>query len=169
MDQLDQTDVTLIELLQRDAKMPLKEIGERIGMSAPSVMERIRRLEKDGVITGYYAAVDARKVGLDVSAFIGVSINKPGELGSFQEWVESVPNILESHHVTGGHTLLLKVKTENTRSLEKLISRIRSLDGVESTETMVVLSSHIERVQLPLENRAETAQPRRNAKKRRAA
>ena len=98
-----------------------------------------------------------------------LEIVRKGEQLSFQEWVESVPNILESHHVTGSHTLLLKVKTESTRTLEKLISRIRSLDGVESTETMVVLSSHIERVQLPLENRAETAQPRRNAKKRRAA
>ncbi len=148
---LDEIDRKLLGALQEDAKISLQKLGDRVGLSAPSVMERVRKLESAGIITGYHALVDARKVGLDVSAFIGVAITNPKQLAAFEGWVDSVPQILECHHVTGGHTLLLKVKTRNTRALEQLISRIRSLDGVAGTETMIVLSTHAERVQVALE------------------
>lgn len=148
---LDEIDRQLLAQLQDDGKISLQKLGEVVGLSAPSVMERVRKLEQAGIIQGYHAVVDARKVGLDIAAFIGVSITNPQELSAFETWVHSVPQIQECHHVTGGHTLLLKVKTANTRALEKLISRIRSLEGVSSTETMVVLSTHTERVQVALE------------------
>ena len=76
--------------------------------------------------------------------------------------------MLECHHVTGEHTLLLKVKTANTSTLEELISQIRSIEGVERTETMVVLSTHTERTQIPLHFDATQA-PRRAAAQRREA
>ncbi len=148
---LDEIDRLLLGELQADAKISLQKLGERVDLSAPSVMERIRKLEHAGVITGYHAVVDARRVGLDIAAFIGVAITNPKQLAAFESWVDAVPQILECHHVTGEHTLLLKVKTENTRALEQLISRIRSLEGVAGTETMIVLSTHAERAQVPLE------------------
>ncbi|MDH3201414.1 MAG: Lrp/AsnC family transcriptional regulator [Myxococcales bacterium] len=147
---LDGIDRQLLDELQRDSKRSLKEIGHQVGLSAPSVMERVRKLEGAGIIRGYHALLDARKVGLDISAFIGVSIVSPTQLSAFEEWVDSVPQVMECHHVTGGHTLLLKVKTQNTRDLEGLISRIRSMDGVAGTETMVVLSTRTERVEIAL-------------------
>jgi Lrp/AsnC family leucine-responsive transcriptional regulator len=149
--ELDDIDLALLSALQEDAKASLKAIGERVGLSAPAVMERVRKLEQADVITGYHAMIDARRVGLDIAAFIGVSIRNPRKLDEFEQWVEDVPQVLECHHVTGHHTLLLKAKVHNTSALEHLISRIRSLDGVESTETMVVLSTHTERVQVALE------------------
>ncbi len=147
---LDGIDRQLLAALQADAKRSLKEIGAAVGLSAPSVMERVRKLENAGIIQGYHAVLDARKVGLDISAFIGVSISNPSHLAAFEEWVESIPQVLECHHVTGGHTLLLKVKTRNTKDLEQLISRVRSMEGVAGTETMVVLSTHTERVEVAL-------------------
>ena len=147
---LDEIDRQLVQELQSDSKRSLKEIGGAVGLSAPSVMERMRKLESAGVITGYHASIDAKMVGLDISAFIGVSIVNPPQVGDFERWVDAIPQIMECHHVTGGHTLLLKVKTRNTGDLEQLISRIRSLDGVASTETMVVLSTHTERAQVAL-------------------
>ena len=147
---LDGIDRQLLDELQTDCKRSLKEIGATVGLSPPSVMERVRKLESAGIIRGYHALLDARKVGLDTSAFIGVSISSPRSLSVFEEWVDSIPQVLECHHVTGGHTLLLKVKTQNTADLEKLISRIRSMEGVASTETMVVLSTHTERVEVAL-------------------
>ena len=166
---LDGIDRQLLDALQTDSKRSLKEIGAVVGLSAPSVMERVRKLEDAGIIKGYHALLDARKVGLDTSAFIGVSISNPPHLSAFEQWVDSIPQILECHHVTGGHTLLLKVKTRNTADLEKLISRIRSMEGVASTETMVVLSTHTERVEVALPPSDAAPEARRRKRPRRKA
>src|SRR5207247_1732038 len=110
----------------------------------------IKKLEAAGVVLGYRALLDARRLGLDITAFIGVLITHPDRIADFERKVAALDDVLECHHVTGGYTLLIKAKTANTSSLERLISEIRSLPGVARTETMVVLSTHTERVQLAL-------------------
>ena len=147
---LDEIDHQLIEALQTDAKASLMQLGNRVGLSAPSVMERVRKLEQTGVITGYSAQVDAKRLGLDITAFIGVSVNYPDKIEAFTSWVANEPRVLECHHVTGGATLLVKIKCRNTEALEELISQMRSELGVERTETMVVLSTNEERSALPM-------------------
>ena len=77
---LDEIDRQLLDELQADAKISLKRVGERVGLSAPAVMERVRKLEQAGVLTGYHAQVDARRVGFDIAAFIGVAIRSPRAL-----------------------------------------------------------------------------------------
>jgi Lrp/AsnC family leucine-responsive transcriptional regulator len=166
---IDGIDRQLLGELQGDSKRSLKEIGAVVGLSAPSVLERVRKLENAGIIKGYHALLDARKVGLDISAFIGVSISNPQLLSAFEEWVDSIAQVLECHHVTGGHTLLLKVKTQNTEDLEQLISRIRSMAGVASTETMVVPSTHTERVEIALPPGEPASDTRRRKRPRRPA
>src|SRR5256884_2509881 len=148
--ELDDTDLQILGLLQDDCRTPLARIGEAVDLSAPAVLERIKKLEAAGVILGYRALLDARRLGLDITAFIGVIISHPNLIGAFERQVSTLRDVLEGHHVTGGYTLLLKVKTTNTSSLERLISQIRSIDGVARTETMIVLSTHTERVQLAL-------------------
>ncbi len=147
--ELDDIDLRILGLLQEDCRTSLVRIGEQVGLSAPAVLERIKKLEAAGIVTGYRAILDARRLGLDITAFIGVLITHPSRIGDFERQVAALSDVLECHHVTGEHTLLLKVKTANTSSLERLISQIRSLDGVR-TETMIVLSTHTERVQLAL-------------------
>jgi Lrp/AsnC family leucine-responsive transcriptional regulator len=166
---LDGIDRQLLSELQSDCKRSLKEIGAAVGLSAPSVMERVRKLETAGIIKGYHALLEARKVGLDIAAFIGVSIGDPNLLAAFEEWADSISQVMECHHVTGGHTLLLKVKTSNTEALEQLISRIRSLDGVTSTETMVVLSTHTERAEVALPPGEPAPETGRRKRPRRSA
>lgn len=156
---LDAIDVRILALLQEHCKMPLAKIGQRVGLSAPAVIERIKKLEESGVITGYTAILDARKLGCDIAAFIGVLTSHPSGIRDVEQQIASRPEVLECHHVTGGYTLLLKVKTASTTSLEELISHLRSIDGVSRTETMVVLSTHTERQvllrpELPLKRRA---------------
>lgn len=148
---LDAVDQWICAALQEDCKQSLSQLGKRVGLSAPSVMERIRKLEQAGVIRGYHAHLDARRLGLDVTAFVGVSINFPTGIEEFERDVRALPEVMECHHVTGGPTLLLKVKTRTTASLETLISRIRVIRGVERTETMVVLSTNTERPQIHFE------------------
>jgi Lrp/AsnC family leucine-responsive transcriptional regulator len=143
--ELDSIDLQILSLLQEQGRIPLVKLGEQVGLSSPSVIERVKKLEDSGIITGYHASIDARRLGKDVTAFIGVSITHPRTIGLFEETIDALDDVLECHHVTGQHTVLLKVKTDNTSSLERLISTIRSIDGVSRTETMVVLSTHTER------------------------
>jgi Lrp/AsnC family leucine-responsive transcriptional regulator len=145
----DDIDLHLLQLLQEDCRTSLARLGKEVGLSAPTVLERIKKLDAAGVITGYHATLDARRVGLDITAFIGVVISDPGALGSVEDELAALDGVLECHHVTGDYTLLLKVKTENTSSLERLIGQIHS-GGVSRTETMVVLSTHTERAQVGL-------------------
>jgi len=166
--EFDDIDLHILSLLQENCKLPLAKIGEKVGLSAPSVIERIKKLEDQEVIIGYRAILDARRVGKDVTAFIGVTIKHPKLIGEFEHDIVQVDDVLECHHVTGQHTLLVKVKTKNTSSLEELISKIRSIEGVDRTETMVVLSTHTERTHVPLHFDATAAakRPRRNGEKR---
>jgi Lrp/AsnC family transcriptional regulator, leucine-responsive regulatory protein len=142
---LDEIDRRILGLLQFDCKLPLAKIGEKVGLSAPSIVERVRKLEAEGFITGYHAHLDARRLGMDITAFIGVSVVHPKAISFFEAQLARLTDVLECHHVTGGYTLLLKVKTRDTQSLEKLIQALRSIEGVERTETSVVLSTKVER------------------------
>src|ERR1700712_2883450 len=139
---LDEIDRRILELLQADCKVALARVGEQVGLSAPSIVERVRKLENEGFIQGYHARLNARRLGLDVIAFISVWTAHPQvikEFGAKLSKSSEFDDVLECHHVTGDPSLLLKIKTRNTQSLERLISTLRSLAGVERTETMVAL------------------------------
>jgi Lrp/AsnC family leucine-responsive transcriptional regulator len=146
----DDTDIRILGLLQDDCRTPLARLGEQVGLSPPAVLERIKKLEAAGVITGYHAIIDGRRLGLDVTAFIGVITSDPDSIDGFEREVTALEDVLECHHVTGAFTFLVKVKTASTSTLERLITSIRSIGGVARTETTVVLSTHIERVKLGL-------------------
>jgi Lrp/AsnC family leucine-responsive transcriptional regulator len=148
----DAIDLQIIAALQEHGRIALTKLAEQVGLSAPSVIERVKKLEDGGIIIGYHASVDARRLGKDVTAFIGVSIGHPRTVGMFEQTIATLDDVLECHHVTGEHTVLLKVKTGNTATLEKLIRTIRLIDGVTRTETMVVLSTHTERTQITVSN-----------------
>ena len=162
---LDATDVGILDALQHNCKQPLAEIGKQVGLSAPSVVERIKKLEDGGVIRGYAALLDARALGKDVTAFIGVSISHPSAFQAFEKEIETEGDVLECHHVTGQHTLMLKVRTESTETLERLIDMIRRIEGVTRSETMVVLSTHSERTRVALDG-ADAPLPRRRRAQR---
>lgn len=153
--EFDAIDLQIIAILQEHGRIPLVKLGEQVGLSAPSVIERVKKLEDGGVVTGYHASVDARRLGKDVTAFIGVSIGHPRTIGLFEQTVDLLDDVLECHHITGEHTVLLKVKTCNTGALEDLIKTIRTIDGVTRTETMVVLSTHTERTQISVSGEKE--------------
>lgn len=145
---LDEIDRRILALLEADCKTPLAKVGEKVGLSAPSVVERLRKLEAEGYILGYHALLDSRRLGMDITAFIGVSISHPQGIANFEQQLPQLPEVMECHHVTGGYTLLLKVKLRNTQALEGLIRKLRSIDGVERTETSVALSTKVERTEV---------------------
>jgi len=158
--ELDGIDLQILGLLQQNCKLSWGKIGEEVGLSAPSVIERVKKLEENGTIRSYQAILDGRALGLDVTAFIGVLIAQPASIQAVEQRVCELEDVLEAHHITGDYTLLVKVKTRNTQTLEELIRHLRQIDGVARTVTMVVLSTHTERVQIPLPQ-AEPAPQRR--------
>jgi Lrp/AsnC family transcriptional regulator, leucine-responsive regulatory protein len=138
---MDAIDVRLVSLLQASGRISQNELAHAVGLSAPAVAERIRKLEDRGVIRQYTAVVDPHTVGLDVTAFISVVINGSRYYPAFMQRVVERSEILECHSVTGMGSHLLKIRTDTTRSLERLLAEIQSWPGVQSTTTSVVLST----------------------------
>jgi len=153
--ELDAIDRGILDGLQENCKQSLAVLGDKVGLSAPSVVDRIHKLEEASVIRGWTVQLDARRAGKDVTSFIGVSTDRPAAIRSVGRAVALIDEVLECHHVTGAHTLMLKVKTRNTESLEGLIDRVRDLEGVTRTETLVVLSTHVERSRISFEEDGE--------------
>ena len=154
---IDDTVLKILELLQRQARTKRGELAEKIGLSIPSVSERMKKLEEAGIIRGYLTTIDYRALGYDVSAFIAVTVDSSKHYRSFLSRVEAEEEVLECHAVTGKGTHLLKVRARNTAALEKLLSRIQSWEGVSQTVTNLVLSSPKETTYVPLENRRTAA------------
>src|ERR1700757_549606 len=99
--ELDEIDLGILALLQENCRTSLARIGEQVDLTPPSVIERVKKLEDSGVIRGYHAILDARRLGMDITAFIGVSITHPRWIEAFEREVESIEDVLECHHVTG--------------------------------------------------------------------
>jgi Lrp/AsnC family leucine-responsive transcriptional regulator len=139
---VDAIDLRILEILQRDARVTQQDIARRVKLSQPSVADRIRKLEARGVIVGYFAKVDPAHLGKDITAFIGVGISHPKFFDQFGKKVLSLPDVLECHRVAGNESYLLKIRTENTKSLDRLlVEQLRTIPGVFRTETTLVLSS----------------------------
>ncbi len=138
---IDQIDLKILAILQNSGRSRLADIAEEVELSAPAVLERVKKLEVNGVIKGYQALLDGKKVGKDITAFIGVSIGNQRDINKFATQMVRNPDVLECHHITGDESFILKVKSANTTSLEKLLGAIRSVEGVTRTVTRVVLST----------------------------
>jgi len=139
---MDATDRAIVELLLTDARATQQEIAKKVKLSQPSVADRIRKLEETKVILGYTARVDPRRLGHDITAFIGVSIEHPKYFDTFAKRVLALPGVLECHRVAGPESYLLKVRTESTSTLDQLlVQNLRTIPGVSSTQTTIVLAS----------------------------
>lgn len=142
MDQIDHIDRKLIELLQSDDQLSLAELSGQIGVAASTINDRKRRLAAQGVITGFHARVAPEKLGLDLLAFVFVSWSNPKVEPQLIRKVKASPAVLECHHVTGAWNYLLKVRIGTTRDLERFLAEVvKTVVGVERTETVIVLSS----------------------------
>jgi Lrp/AsnC family leucine-responsive transcriptional regulator len=134
---IDKTDWRLLAELQRDGRASYAELARAVAMSASAVAERVRRLEEAGVISGYRATVDPDRVGLTVMALVRLRY-PTGNYRPFHALLDSTPEIVEAHHVTGEDCFVLKVLARSMRHLEEVTGRIA---GLGSVTTSVVYSS----------------------------
>lgn len=138
---LDDIDRKILELLQRDGRMTNAAIGAEVGMTAPSVFERIRKLEQRGVIKGYAAVINPAALGKNITAFIRLTAawDERHEPGIAE--ISRDPDVLELYNVAGEDCFILKTRVENPEQLEALLQRIRSKITVLRSVTMIAMSA----------------------------
>ena len=150
---LDVIDRKILALLQDDAKTSQAELAKLVGLTAPSVNERIRKLERAGIIRGYVALLDERKLGQDITAFVEIFIEHPKFESGFIEAVGGLDEVLECHHITGEFSLLLKVRVEDMAAFRKLlIEKLNSVRGVRQTRTLIVLATSKEQRRIKIDS-----------------
>jgi Lrp/AsnC family leucine-responsive transcriptional regulator len=141
---MDRIDLAILRELTQDGRLPVKIVAERVGLSKSPTQERMRRLERDGVILGYRAILDPAKVGLDQVAFVEVKLRDTSEaaLRAFNAAIRTIPEIEECHMIAGAFDYLLKVRTANIRAYRAVLGeRIGSLPHVASTSTHVSMQA----------------------------
>lgn len=148
---MDAKDLHILDLLQEDARLPQAEIGRRVGLSAPAVNERIRRLERDGLIRRWTVLVDDRKAGAEITVFVEVFIDGPKHEARFVSLMQELAEVQECHFVTGEFSCLVKAKVPDRAALRELVlDRINSLPGVRQTRTYIALETTKEEPRVPL-------------------
>ena len=138
---LDNIDIKVLRILQKNGRAKRSLLAEEVGLSLPSVSERLNKLEEKGIIEGYYTKLNRISFGYDIMAFIFVTMDSSKHYKSLITHIEKIPQIIECHSVLGEGSHILKVIAKNTETLEKLLSKIQSWAGVVSTKTTLILST----------------------------
>ncbi len=148
---IDATDLAILRQLQVQGRTKRNELAESVGLSLPAVSERMRKLEERGILEGVAAKLDPKRMGLDVAVFITVTVEQSGNYPEFLRAAEAHPEIMEIHAITGDGSHLVKARTWNTSTLERLLGQIQTWPGVKQTRTNVVLNTYKETMALPIE------------------
>ncbi len=155
---LDKVDLQILNHLQKKGRAQRNRLSEIVGLSVPSVSERMRKLEEKGLIQGYHAELNSRAFHFDIAAFVFVEVDGSDNYKNFVEKAGSEPEILECHSISGDGSHILKIRSKNTQSFEELLSTIQSWKGVSKTRSNIVLSSYKETHNIPIE---KTIKPRK--------
>ena len=150
---LDEVDVHILACLQEDGRVTNADLAKSVGLSPPSVLQRVRALEKAGLIRGYHAILDAERLGLRVTALamISLSLHQEQPIERFRRSVQEIPEILDCYHVSGEFDYLLRIVVRDIRSYELLIrEKISKIRGVRQIKTSFVLSVPKQTTKLPL-------------------
>ncbi|OJU80680.1 MAG: hypothetical protein BGO10_02570 [Chlamydia sp. 32-24] len=149
---MDIIDNTIISLLQVEGRTSCEKISSIVGLSVSAVNERIKKLQKQGVITGWGANICPQKVGLEVLSFVQVLLGEKCDEKSFLSEIAKIREILECHHITGEWSYLLKIRCRNINHFETVLGKkLKLIPGILRTHTLIALSTPLERTILPLE------------------
>lgn len=141
---VDDIDRRLVAALLDDARTSYADLARQVGLSSPSVLERVRRLERSGVLRGYTAVVDSAQLGLGVSALVAVHQREDAEQEELAISLADVPEVEDCWSVAGEEAFVVKVRVEDVDALERTLGVLRRIPSVARTRTTVVLSSRFE-------------------------
>ena len=137
---MDKIDYKIIELLQKNARYPLKHLAEEVYLSTPAVSARIEKLEEAGIIRGYSVDVNPLKLGYNIKAFINLEMS-PKQKPEFYPFIAACPNVIECNCVTGKYSMLIKVAYHTNLELDAFIGELQKFGN---TETQIVFSTPVE-------------------------
>jgi Lrp/AsnC family leucine-responsive transcriptional regulator len=148
---MDSLDRKALGFLMKNGRASWADLGQHLGLSAPSTADRVRKLEQSGVIRGYALLLDAESLGYPLVAFVSVTLGSHRHRSAFLCAIEKLEEISECHHVAGDDDYLLKVRCRGTKDLDRLLaSELKDRIGVARTRTIIVLSTAKETLRVPL-------------------
>ena len=144
--EIDGIDKEILRDLMEDARKPILQIANKIGISGAAIHQRLRKLEQAGVISGSKFVVDTKVLGYSTMAFVGIYLDKASSNPATVRDLKKIPEVLECHYTTGNWSILIKIICRDNEHLMQLLNHnIQSIDGVSRTETFISLEQQIER------------------------
>lgn len=137
---LDKIDRRIMEILQQDARTPIKDIAKEVFLTSPAVSARINRLVEEGYIVGFHAEINPKKLGYHIKAFINLEV-QPEDKSEFYPYIEKCPNVIECNCVTGDYSTILEVQFPSTTDLDQFIGELQEFGR---TKTLIVFSTNVE-------------------------
>ncbi len=153
MIKIDTTDLKILQLLQQDGRMTIKEMSDRLNLSTTPVFERIKKLEKNGIIDHYSAVLNPEKLGKKLTAFANISIKEHSkvEVEAFVEKVISFPEVLECHYVTGASDFMIRVLVEDIEKYNYFVlEKLSAVPNIGKVETLFSLSARKKTTIIPV-------------------
>lgn len=146
---MDSTDIKILDELKNNSRAQISDISKKVCLSIPAVSERMRKLEDGDIIQKYTIKINREKINCNLLAFIFVNIGKTEYIDNFRTSIVKFNSVLECHHLAGEYDYFLKVVVKDTKDLEYFITnKLKKINGVERTNTIIVLSSIKEEINL---------------------
>jgi Lrp/AsnC family transcriptional regulator, regulator for asnA, asnC and gidA len=144
--EIDNVDLDILSILMKDANTPYTDIGKKIYVSAGTIHVRMKKLEEMKVVKGATLLIDPEKLGYDITAFVGVYLDKGSNYRKVIRELEKIPEVVEAYYTTGVYSSFLKIICRNTQHLRDVINdKIQPIEGIQRTETILSLEESIKR------------------------
>ena len=149
--EIDNTDLKILSLLMQDANMPYTEIGKKINVSGGTVHVRMKKMEQMGIVKGSQLVIDYTKLGWDISAFLGIYLERSSLYAEVAEQLVRIPEVVNIHYTTGIYSIFARIVCRDTNHLREILhDKIQKVQGIQRTETFISLEESVNRP-IPLE------------------
>ncbi|BDD10213.1 AsnC family transcriptional regulator [Fulvitalea axinellae] len=143
---IDNVDLKILSLLTEDAKTPYTEVAKKVFVSGGTVHVRMRKMEEMGIVKGTTLNIDYAMMGYDITAFLGIYLERSSLYDSVLEQLKKIPEIVRIHYTTGNYNMFLKLHCRDTRHLkDTLHDKLQKVEGIERTETIISLEESLSR------------------------
>lgn len=142
---IDDLDLQILSILMEDAKTPYTEIGKKLFVSGGTIHVRMKKLQDLGIVKGAYLNIDHVLLGYDLSAFLGIFLEKSSMYNNVIEELRKIPEIVSAHYTTGVYSIFARAVCKDTNHLREVLSSIQNVTGIQRTETLISLEESIQR------------------------
>ena len=143
---IDEVDLKILALLTEDAKIPYTEIAKKVSVSGGTVHVRMKKLEEMGIVTGTTLKLDYSKMGFDITAFLGIYLQRSSLYDSAIKMLKEIPEIIKLNYTTGNYNIFATIHCKDTQHLREVLSeKIQDIEGIERTETFISLDEPLNR------------------------